>query len=335
MGRWVKKGHSVADQVRRGEVASVYCFYGEEEYRREQTLNQLLDALLAEGARELNLDQIRPGEAGTGSILGSARTLPFLASRRVVLVRGVEELSREQQEELLAYLNDPCPTSCLVLTARRLDLRTRLAAALQKKGVLLRFDRLDTDSLKDQLAAAAQERGVRLQSEAVSVLMALVGDDFRQLIYNVEKLALFVGEREEIGAKDVEALVGETKVRSIFQLTDAVSSKSLDVALRCLISLLESGEEPLAVIGMLGRQIRLLIRAKALQEQSIPVSRMTHELNLPPRVIAALAEQSASRSWRELSNGLRSLSDTDLAIKTGRAAAPVLLTGLVWDLCRA
>lgn len=335
MGRWVKKSHSVADQVRRGEVASVYCLYGEEEYRREQELNQLLDALLMEGVSELNLDQIRPGETGTGSILGSARTLPFLASRRVVLVRGVEELSREQQEELLAYLNEPCPTSCLVLTARRLDLRTRLAAALQKKGVLLRFDRLETDSLKESLTAAARERGVRLQSEAVSLLIALVGDDFRQLIYNVEKLALFVGEREEIGAKDVEALVGETRVRSIFQLTDAVSSKSLDVALRCLTSLLESGEEPLAVIGMLGRQIRLLVRAKALREQSIPVSRMTHELNLPPRVTAALAEQSASRSWRELSSALQSLSETDLAIKTGRAAAPVLLTGLVWDLCRA
>lgn len=335
MGRWVKKSYSVAEQVHRGEVASVYCLYGEEEYRREQALSQLLDALLPEGARDLNLDQIRPGETGTGSILGSARTLPFLASRRVVLIRGVEELAREQQGELLVYLDNPCSTSCLVLTARRLDLRTRLAAALQRKGVLLRFDRLEADSLKESLAAAAQERGVRLQSDAVSLLMALVGDDVRQLIYNVEKLALFVGEREEIGVKDVEALVGETRVRSIFQLTDAVSSRNLDISLRCLTSLLESGEEPLAVIGMLGRQIRLLIRAKALQEQSIPVSRMTHELNLPPRVAAALAEQSASRSWRELSTALQSLSDTDLAIKTGRAAAPVLLTGLIWNLCLA
>lgn len=335
MGRWVKRSHSVAEQVRKGEVAPIYCFYGEEEYRREQALNQLLDALLAEGARDLNLDQIRPGEAGTGSILGSARTLPFLAPRRVVLIRGVEELSREQQEELLAYLNDPCPTSCLVLAATRLDLRTRLAAALQKKGVLLRFDRLEADSLKESLVTAAKEHGVRLQPEAISLLIALVGDDFRQLIYNVEKAALFVGEREEISAKDIEALVGETRVRSIFQLTDAVSSRNLDITLRCLTSLLESGEEPLAIIGMLARQIRLLVRAKSLQEQSVPVSRMTHAFNLPPRVIAALAEQGASRSWRQLSGALQSLAEADLNIKTGRAAPPVVLTGLVWNLCRA
>ena len=335
MGRWVKRGHSVAEQVRRGEVAPVYCLYGEEEYRREQALNQLLDALLTEGTRDLNLDQIRPGEPGASSILGSARTLPFLASRRVVLVRGIEELPREQQEELLAYLNDPSPTSCLVLTGRRLDLRTRLAAALQKKGILLRFDRLEADSLKESLLAAAKEQGVRLQPEAISLLMALVGDDFRQLMYSVEKIALFVGEREEISAKDIEALVGETRVRSIFQLTDAVSGRNLDVALRCLASLLGSGEEPLAIIGMLARQIRLLVRAKALQEQAATVSTMTHEFGLPPRVVAALAEHSSSRSWQQLSGALQSLSKADLAIKTGKAEAPVVLSGLVWNLCRA
>lgn len=335
MGRWIKKSYSVAEQVRRGEIATVYYLYGEDEYRREQALNQLLDALLAKDARDLNLDQIRPGEAGTHSILGSARTLPFLASRRVIVIRGVEELSREQQEELLLYLNDPCPTSCLVLTARRLDLRTRLAAILQKKGVLLRFDRLEADSLKESLLAAAHEQGVKLQPDAIGLLMALVGDDFRQLIYNIEKVALFVGEREEIRANDIEAMVGETRVRSIFQLTDAVSGRNLDVALRCLTSLLESGEEPLAIIGMLARQIRLLIRAKALEEQSVSVSRMTQEFHLPPRVVAALAEQSAARSWRQLSGAIQSLSGADVAIKTGRAAAPEVLTGLVWNLCRA
>ncbi|MDD5558877.1 DNA polymerase III subunit delta [Candidatus Methylomirabilis sp.] len=334
MGRWVTRGHSVAEQVRRGEVAPVYCLYGEEEYRRDQALNQLLDALLTEGARDLNLDQIRPGEPGMPSILGSARTLPFLASRRVVLIRGVEDLSKEQQEDLLAYLNDPSPTSCLVLTGKRLDLRTRLAAAIQKKGILLRFDRLEADSVKESLMATAKEQGIRLQPEAISLLMALVGDDFRQLIYNVEKAALFVGERKEISAKDIEALVGETRVRSIFQLTDAVSGRDLDLALRCLTSLLGSGEEPLAVLGMLARQIRLLIQAKALQEQATPVSRMTHVLGLPPRVVAALAEHSASRSWQQLTGAIQSLSRADLAIKTGKAESPVVLSGLVWGLCR-
>ena len=333
MGRLFKTGHSVAEQVRRGEIALVYCLYGEDEYRLEQALNQLLDALLTEGERDLNLDQIRPGEAGAQSILGSARTLPFLGPRRVVLVRGVDELSKAQQEDLLAYLNDPSPTSCLVLAGKSLDLRTRLAAAIQKKGMVLHFDRMKADSLKEALVAAAKERGVRLQPDAIGLLIDLVGDDLRQLIYAVEKLVLFVGEGVEIRPQDIEAMVGETRVRSIFQLTDTVSGRDLDGALRSLTSLLEAGEEPLKILGMLARQIRLLFQAKALREQGTPVNRMTIG-RLPPRAVATLAEQAASRSWGQLTGALQSISRADMAIKTGRSAGPMVLSELVWGLCR-
>jgi len=334
MERRGEKARSVAEQIGRREIAPVYCLHGEDDYRREEALTQLINALLTEGARDLNLEQIRPEEAGTGSILGGARTYPFLSTHRVILIRGAEALSREQQEEVLAYLNDPSPTTCLVLSAARLDLRTRLAAAIQKKGVILRFDRLEANSLKDSLLAAARGHGKRLSQEAIDLLITLAGDDLRQLIYSVEKAALFVGEGEEIGPQDIEALVGETRARSIFQLTDAVGARDLDIGLRCLTGLMEGGEEPLAILGMLARQIRLLVRAKALGEQSAPSSAMARTLGLPPRVVATIAEQAALLSWQQLSDSFRCLCRADLAIKTGRAGAPLVLNRLVWDLCR-
>jgi len=335
MERRDETGRSVAARIGRGEVSPVYYLYGEDDYRREEALEQLLDSLLYEGTKDLNLEQFRAGEAAAGSIGGAARTLPFLSARRVILIRDAEALSREHQEELQAYLDDPSPTTCLVLAATRLDLRTRWAAAIQRKGVVLRFDRQAAASLKDSLVEAARARGKRLSPEAIDLLIVLAGDDLRQLIYGVEKAALFVGEREEIGRRDIEALVGETRARSIFQLTDAVGARNLDVALSCLTRLLETGEEPLAILGMLARQIRLLFRAKALAEQAVPPSTMSRTFGLPPRVIAALAEQGASLSWHQLSGALRCLSRADLAIKTGRAGAPAVLNRLVWDLCGA
>ncbi|MCZ7627208.1 MAG: hypothetical protein M5R38_16910 [Candidatus Methylomirabilis sp.] len=129
--------------------------------------------------------------------------------------------------------------------------------------------------------------------------------------------------------------LGETRVRSIFQLTDAVSSRNLDPALRCLTSLLESGEEPLAIIGMLARQIRLLIRAKSLREQSATVGRMTQGFNLPPPRRRGPGRARRLAFLAALSGALHALSEADLAIKTGKAAAPAVMTGLVWNLCLA
>ncbi|MGH7427962.1 MAG: DNA polymerase III subunit delta [Candidatus Methylomirabilaceae bacterium] len=323
----------MAGRIGTGEIAPVYCLYGEDSYRLEQALRQLLDSALPEGARDLNLDQVRPGDAETASILGSARTVPFLATRRVVLVRDADALSEQQREEVLAYLDAPCPTSCLVLVATRLDLRTRLAAALQKKGVVLRFDQLEPGSMKEALQAAALERQKRVSPEAIDLLIALAGDDLRQSISGLEKAALFVGERGEIGHQDIEELVGATRVRSIFQLTDAVGSQDLETALGCLGNLLAHGEEPLPIIGMLARQIRLLLRAKALREQETPSSEFARRLGVPPRVGLALAEQGASLRWEQLRSALEGLCRADLALKTGRAAGPAVLHRLVWDLC--
>lgn len=335
MGPRGRQDQSLAEQIGRGQISPVYCLYGEDDFRREHALEQLLDALLPEGARALNLDQVRAGEGESGAILGSAGTLPFLSTRRVVLVRGPEALSRQEQEELLTYLESPSPTTCLVLAVTRLDLRTKLAAALQKKGVVLRFERLEAASMKDLLHEVARARGKRISPEAINLLIALAGDDLRQTTYGVEKAALFVGNREEIGPQDIEALVGETRARSIFQLTDAVSTRDLEGALRCLTSLLDNGEQALAILGMLARQIRLLFRAKALHERDTTPSEMTRTLGLPPRLVASLAQQASSFSWKQLTDAQRQLYLADLAIKTGRAAAAAALHRLVWKLCEA
>jgi DNA polymerase-3 subunit delta len=335
MARRVGSGldRTLEELIRKGEHAPVYCLYGEDDYRREKALERLLEALLKEETRELNLDQFRPGERAAGSILGSARTLPFLSGRRVVLIRGAEALSKPEGEELLGYLADPSPTTVLVLDAKRLDLRTRLAGILQENGIVLRFERLGAASMTDALFAAAQARGKRLSPEAVTLLVALAGDDLRQAVFGLEKATLFVGERQEITPQDIEALVGETRARSIFQLTDAVGVRNLGEALCCLIRLLEGGEEPLAILGMLARQVRLLVRAKALREQAASLSEIARTLTLPPRVVETLAEQSASLSWRQLTGAFRALCRADLAIKTGRAGAPAVLHQLLWDLC--
>jgi DNA polymerase-3 subunit delta len=330
-----ESGLSIGRRPEKGDASPVYYLYGEDGYRREQALRQLLDTLLPEAARALNLEQIRAGEGNDTSILGAARTLPFLSVRRVVLVRDAEVLSRQQQEELVAYLEDPAPTTCVVLTATRLDLRTRLAAALQKRGTILRFGPLQAGAMREALQEAARDRGKRVTQEALDLLVTLSGDDLRRAMSEVEKASLFVGERAEIGRQDVEVLVGQVRIRSIFRLMDAVSAPDLRRALCCLSDVIGQGEEPMAILGMLARQIRLLIRAKTLGDGGVTAGEIARALGLQPRTAAAVSEQAVSLSWQWLVRALHLLHRTDVAIKTGRTPSSIAIEGLVWEICRA
>jgi len=333
-----RRGHgdrSLRERIEAGDVAPVYYLYGEDEYRREQALQHLLQALLPAEAWDLNLEQMHPGEGAVGSLLERSRTVPFLAARRVLLIRDADALSQQEQAELALYLADPSPSTCLVLSGTRLDPKSRLAAAVHQKGVVLRFNRSDARSKRETLQALAHARGKQITPEAVDLLIALSGDDLRLSVSGLEKAILFVGEQQEIAVPEIEDLIGETRARSIFQLTDAVGTRNLEMALRCLASLLDHGEEPLPILGMVARQIRLLARAKAMREQGASQPELTRTLGVHPGLAAVLAEQGASLQWGHLADAVRQLHTADLAIKTGRCAARDALHRLIWELCAA
>lgn len=69
-----------------------------------------------------------------------------------------------------------------------------------------------------------------------------------------------------IDEEDVETVVGKTKEDRIFDLTNALSEKNAKAALLALQSLLEQGEQPLMILAMISREIRLLLQASILTQ---------------------------------------------------------------------
>ena len=86
-----------------GKLPRVLLFEGEEEYLKQQALRSLRAALLPEGMEELNETVLTAPSAD--EIIAAAETLPFLADRRLVLIRDERSLSSrtEAEQKLLDY----------------------------------------------------------------------------------------------------------------------------------------------------------------------------------------------------------------------------------------
>src|SRR5207244_5598267 len=76
--------------------------------------------------------------------------------------------------------------------------------------------------------------GKTISEEALSELVARVGPNARQLNNEVEKLALFVGDRVEVQVGDVAAVITRNKQARAFALGDALGDRDLPRLLRCL-----------------------------------------------------------------------------------------------------
>lgn len=324
--------------MNRGQVAPAYLLLGEEVLLREEFLSRLLSALLPPGMESLNLDVVSGSEAAGPDLATRCRTVPAFAPRRVIVLKEVDHLRTEEWKAILVYLEAPSPTTCLICIADKLDHGNRGLQRIDQIGKVLRFAPPRHEEERQRwcqrwMRERTRQQGKSLSPEAEMLLFSLQGPDLFRLGQEVDKLCLFVGDRRQIDLEAVEALVGHGRVHGIFELTRAVSQRDLEGALFCVRQLLEKGEEPLRILGMLARQVRLLLRAKELLTQSRPPGEISRLLGIPRPFLPEILEGAKNSSLPRLEQGFVRLLKLDQQLKSWGRGQHLYLELAIIDLC--
>lgn len=156
--------------------------------------------------------------------------------------------------------------NCLVMSAESVDQRRTLFKAIAAYGVLIEFASAKNWEQEKVLQQQASETlgasGKSIDHDAFLSLVDKSGFNRRALNNEIEKLINYVGGRKKITKTDVETVTARTSQDSIFDLTDAVSSKDTARSLGCLNELFLSREEPIWILSMIAREIHLLLQAR-------------------------------------------------------------------------
>jgi len=161
----------------------------------------------------------------------------FLGDERTAGAAAVTETLAEIAEELKRFSWDNVR---LLISAGKVDKRKVFYKTLEKLGrvELMAGWSAEEKGWADQAEnwAAQQFKALKktISDEALALLVSYVGPHARQLHNEVEKLAVYVGDRAEIGAGDVEAIVTRHKQARAFALGDALGDRDLPRLLRAL-----------------------------------------------------------------------------------------------------
>ena len=166
----------------------------------------------------------------------------------------------------------------LIITTDFVDKRKSLFKTIRANGVIIdcavpkgvrRADKIAQASvLEEQLSAALRSSHKTMEKQAQTALFEMTGFDIRTISNNLEKLISYVGQRDTITLEDVQIVVERTKQDPIFELTNAVSDRSLANSLFFLKSLLSSELHPLQILAAITNQIRKLLMVKDFVESS-------------------------------------------------------------------
>ena len=317
-----------------GRVSPITLLHGPEPFLLDDALARLTRALFP-GQTELTLvrEVLNARVADAEAIVQSALMLPWLGDRRLVIARGVDALTAKAGEALAAYAKAPNPSTALVLVADApLDGGHWLLRAVPAAAVVA-APAPTGRALAGWLRAHAQGLGYELGEEAAGLLVELSGDDLTQLVGEVEKAALAGGpDNRRVGVAEVRAVVGEHRLRHVFDLTRALVARDTGSALALLESLLNAGEEPLAVLGMLAREARATWQVAGAVRAGRPAEEIARSLRRPPAAAAALLERARSVSPAAAARQVLRCWDVERRLKLGGAARPELSL-LVADLC--
>ncbi|MHC4294951.1 MAG: DNA polymerase III subunit delta, partial [Planctomycetota bacterium] len=260
-------------------------------------------------------------------VLDELRTLPFLAPRRAVVVSDAAPFVSAHREAIESYLNAPSKTASLILLLTSFPRNTRLAKLVGKIGEAIECNAPEAGKLHGWLREAAAARGKKISSEAVELLLAYRGAEMGTLDEEIEKLALYVAERDRITGEDVGRLVASTSGAEAFELTNAITKGNAAAALKALAGSITRRGEEFKVLGMIAWYLRRAL--KASQELS---AGKRPALKMPPQHASAFRAMLQRRNLKKLQGDFRKLLNADLAMKTG-TNPNTALQQLVVQLC--
>jgi DNA polymerase III subunit delta len=344
-------------EVQSRKLRPAYVFVGDEVFFRKRCREAILEHLVPPELRDFSLFDFDLAETDLAEVLDRARTPSLMAPFQVFFVKGVKTLfGRGSNEDKLKaierYCKDPNPDAVLIFVAdhisipadaRRMDLqdKERYERIREEMGPLcgiVELSRVEEGEAVRWITDYCVSRNIKIETDAARELVDALGGDMMMVSNELEKLILYVGDKERITLGDVETMVLAAKQRSLYELTDAISSKDRVKALEMLDAILTTGDGEEAAIGhlyMLAKTFRqmLVIIERNVRDQRMLWAALWQGFRVPPFAADDIIRQARRyKTRRELTRAIRLVARADFALRSNPPSKRLILEKLVLDL---
>jgi DNA polymerase-3 subunit delta len=328
------KYQDLVSNLKQHKIAPLYLFYGEEEFLIQEAVDLIVETVVEPGARDFNFNVLYCRDTSVSDIVNLAQTLPFMSEKRLVIAKEIDAFKAADLEELVPYLNDPSPSTCLVLLSNqgKYDKKS-VVSAVEAKGGVIRFYPLLDREIVGWIESRAKSSGMTIQRDAAQYLWQTVGNDLQKIKNELEKIKLYLKDRTSITFDDVKTVVGDFREYSSFDLAAALGQKNRGKALLILSRLLQEGEAPVGLLGSVAWNFRRLLQAKAMESAGVGPDEIMKKLRVIFHQAGLFKEQMRRYSAEELRESFSVMLEADRALKSGGLNGRLVLERMILKLC--
>ncbi|PYJ92672.1 MAG: DNA polymerase III subunit delta [Verrucomicrobia bacterium] len=333
----------------RTAAANIYAVVGSDEAEVKRVAVELAQKLTPRDAGDFGLelidgaaDNAEQAAARIRSTIEALQTLPFFGSTKVVWLKNANFLGDNaigraaSVQSVLEELSDLLESGLgseltFLVSATEVDKRRGFYKTLVKRAEIQVFDRLDSgrsgweEEATEIVRRRAKKRKLQFDEDALDLFVLLTGGDTRQIENELEKIDIFLGKDRAVHVDLVREIVPLSRAGVIFELSNALATRDLEMALTLARRLLDQGESAIGILLVaIVPTIRNLLLAKDLMERHRAVDRGHASLprsESPTRYHAARSRTHFNRSRGEIA--WRKQCGRDLSVLIVAALRPI------------
>ena len=261
----------------------------------------------AEG--DLAVERIDGETADLARIVEAVTSLPFLASKKLVVLRA-PSAQKQFVEQVVAILSSVAETTDVIIVEPKLDKRSAYYKFLKKSTDLTEYAELDSNGLAAWLQRLAKEEGGAISSNDARYLIDRVGLNQQILFNEIKKLLIYA---PTVSREAIDALTEAEPQSTIFQLLEAAFAGNAQRALDLYQEQRALKVEAPQIIAMLAWQLHILAIIKAAGNRS-PAD-IAKEAKLSPYVVQKSHNIARYLSLADLKQLIDNLLSIDLKSK--------------------
>ena len=320
-----------------GKTEPFYFFHGPETFYHVEAICLLTKKWINEDNRAFNLESFDAQTSKVSDWLSSIKTLSFLGGTKLVVVRNLHDAipKDEDAQSLIDYCKNPIVDACMVITADKADRKYKLFKALTNAEGAVICDAPKENVLATWVRDRAKSEGYTMTINAARALANRVGPRPGILAQELDKTLIYSGKKKEVSEKDVQEVVGETRLENIFSLTDALKNKNPQKALQILKNLLDNGEEPIKIMGTIAWQFRVIWEVKHYQQKNVPSGQIAKAMGANPFVVEKALQYTKKFSTQRLRLSYLQLTHADRSLKSTSQNPLAIMQTLILGLTSA
>lgn len=299
------------------------------------TLHDLLDEVMPEDQRALGLFQpdLKESDIPISEVLDELRTRPFLADKKVVVLKDADSFISAHRPSLERYFDAPSDCGLLILVVSTWLKTTKLAKKLPSIGKLIMLNEIKPQDLPAFVSQYAQDRhDKKIPANALHLLIEKIGDQPGRLCMEIDKLALYAGTNKTISLETVKKLSGSSRQFDAFGVIDSITSGNTAEAMERLRNMFRMDRSAgYTAVGAFAYHFRRMFQARAILDEGVPRGVVEKKLRIWHNKQGFFAQLS-KLSLRNLGTILARLARIDHQIKTGQTTADISLEKLLLAL---